>query len=107
MEKIPEEANEFITTGFQEMRVDDVEQLAENALEAILDIVEEVFEHFFCAATLVEQGGIRTFVLDAMENFILDQLQKTMLGELIDKHVKTYFRSGKVAEALGMRTLRN
>lgn len=82
---------------------DGVKLQVENALAAILELIEEAAEHIFRAASFSARGGVRTVVCDDVQHLTLTQIRMEVLGETIEKQVESYFESGKVREELGKR----
>lgn len=85
---------------------DEIKQLVEKLLAAIMDIKEERVEQVPSALTVSVQKKIRATVCNAMEHHILYQKWTAILRETMDKHVNNYIEGGKAAEVLPKRLLR-
>lgn len=57
---VPEDHDGWIAIAMQEVRPDKVKSQVTDALATFLDMMEEVVEELFWAATLRAQGGICT-----------------------------------------------
>lgn len=68
----PEEAEDSSALAVQEVIANEVKQELETELAAILELVDEAFEHLFRTTTLIAQRGVSSVVYDAEEHVFLE-----------------------------------
>lgn len=85
-------------TAIQEVIADEAKQEFQNMVAAVT-VVEEAVEQVVLAVTFSKQDVTGTVLNNTIEHVIFDQIQTTVLEEMINRDVDMFTESSKTAKA--------